>query len=82
MKGPTSVTSRYVTEDISIGLVCWSQLGQMLGVATPLMRATVELGIAVCGVDYWETGRTLHRCGIDGMTAEQLCEYARSGRQT
>ena len=46
IKGPTAVTSRYVTEDISIGLVCWSQLGQMLGVATPLMRATVELGIA------------------------------------
>ena len=78
IKGPTAVTSRYVTEDISIGLVCWSQLGQMLGVATPLMRATVELGIAVSGVNYWETGRTLHRCGIDGMTAEQLCEYARA----
>jgi opine dehydrogenase len=82
IKGPTSVTNRYVTEDISIGLVCWSQLGQMLGVATPLMRATVELGIAVSGVDYWETGRTMHRCGIDGMTAGELCEYARGGSET
>ena len=81
IKGPTTVLNRYVTEDIPIGLVCWSQLGQMLGVATPLMRATVELGIAVSGINYWETGRTLQRCGIDGMTAEQLCEYAHSGRR-
>ncbi|MDY7009486.1 MAG: NAD/NADP octopine/nopaline dehydrogenase family protein [Planctomycetota bacterium] len=81
IKGPTTVSNRYVTEDIPIGLVCWSQLGEMVGVATPLMRATVELGIAVSGVDYWDTGRTLHRCGIAGMTAEQLCRYAGTGRQ-
>ena len=47
---------------------------------TAMLPATVELGIAVAGVDYWKTGRTLRRCGIDGMTAEQLCEYVRSGR--
>jgi opine dehydrogenase len=82
IKGPSTVVNRYVTEDIPIGLVCWSQLGQMLGAPTPLMQATVELGIAVSGVNYWETGRTLQRCGIDGMKAEQLCEYARSGCRT
>jgi opine dehydrogenase len=82
IKGPSTVVNRYVTEDVPIGLVCWSQLGEMLGAATSLMRATVELGIAVSGVNYWETGRTLQRCGIDGMTAQQLCEYARSGRRT
>ncbi|MCK4624490.1 MAG: NAD/NADP octopine/nopaline dehydrogenase family protein, partial [Phycisphaerae bacterium] len=80
IKGPTSVSNRYVTEDIPIGLVCWSQLGETLGVATPLMRATVELGIAVAGVNYWETGRTLQRCGIDGMTAEQLIRYVQTGK--
>jgi opine dehydrogenase len=81
IKGPTSLANRYVTEDIPIGLVCWSQLGQMLGVNTPLMRATIEIGIAISGVDYWETGRTLQRCGIAGMTADALCEYVRSGRR-
>lgn len=78
IKGPTSLSNRYVTEDIPIGLVCWSQLGQMLGVDTPLMRATVELGIAISGVNYWQSGRTLERCGISGMTAKELCEYVRS----
>jgi opine dehydrogenase len=80
IKGPTSLSNRYLAEDIPIGLVCWSQLGEMLGVPTPLMRATVEIGIAVSGDNYWETGRTMRRCGIAGMTAEQLCDYVRTGQ--
>lgn len=79
IKGPTSLANRYVTEDIPIGLVCWSQLGELLGVSTPLMRATVEIGIAISGVNYWATGRTIARCGIAGMNASALCEYARTG---
>ena len=79
IKGPTTLANRYLTEDIPIGLVCWSQLGQQLGVATPLMRATIEIGIAISGVDYWRTGRTLERCGIKGMSADALVTYARTG---
>lgn len=79
IKGPTSLANRYVTEDIPIGLVCWSQLGERLGVPTPLMRATIEIGIAVSGVNYWKTGRTLARCGIEGMSARRLCDYVRTG---
>ncbi len=79
IKGPTSLSNRYVAEDIPIGLVCWSQLGEQLGVPTPLMRATVEIGIAVSGVNYWETGRTLERCGIKGMGADELVAYVRTG---
>ena len=81
IKGPTSLSNRYVTEDIPIGLVCWSRLGEQLGAATPLMRATVEIGIAISGVNYWETGRTLERCGIKGMSAEGIVEYARTGKR-
>lgn len=81
IKGPTSLANRYVTEDIPIGLVCWSQLGDLLGVSTPLMRATVEIGIAISGVDYWANGRTVARCGLAGMNARALREYARTGER-
>ncbi len=36
-------------------------------------------GIAISGVNYWETGRTMEKCGIAGMTVEELCEYAKTG---
>jgi len=81
IKGPSVLSNRYVTEDIPIGLVCWVQLGEMLGVKTPLMRATIELGIAVSGTDYWKTGRTLERCGIADMTVKQLCEYVKTEKK-
>lgn len=79
IKGPTTLGSRYLTKDIPIGLVCWSQLADMLGVPTPLMKATVEIGIAISGVNYWETGRTVRRCGIAGMSARELSQYVNTG---
>ncbi len=82
IKGPTSLSNRYVSEDIPIGLVCWSQLGDMVGVPTPLMQATVEIGIAISGVNYWRVGRTLHRCGLSGMTADELVQYAETGEKS
>jgi len=81
IKGPTTLSNRYVTEDIPIGLVCWSQLGGQLGVPTPLMCAAVEIGIAISGEDYWRTGRTLERCGIHGLSAEALVHYVRTGKK-
>ena len=81
IKGPTVLTNRYLTEDVPIGLVCWTGLGEMLGVPTPLMRATVEIGIAISGENYWETGRTVERCGIAELNAEQLCSYVQTGEK-
>lgn len=81
IQGPMSLSNRYLTEDIPIGLVCWSQLAEMLGVPTPLMRATVEIGMVIAQENYWETGRTLKRCGINGITAHALSEYVKTGRR-
>jgi opine dehydrogenase len=81
IKGPTSLVNRYVTEDIPIGLVCWSQLGRQLGVSTKLMEATVHIAGAIAGRDYFVEGRTLQRCGIAGLDGTQLVEYVRTGRR-
>jgi opine dehydrogenase len=81
IKGPMSLSNRYITEDVPIGLVCWSQMGDLLGVATPLMKATIEIGMAISGVNYWQTGRTLKACGIEGMTARRLCAYVKTGKK-
>lgn len=80
IKGPTSLNNRYVTEDIPIRLVCWSQLGDQLGIPTPLMKATIEIGIAISGRNYWKEGRTLRNCGIEGLSAEELIRYVSEGK--
>ncbi len=45
VKGPASLSSRYITEDIPFGLVAWASIGHLVGVATPIMDAVINIGI-------------------------------------
>jgi opine dehydrogenase len=81
IKGPTSLSNRYLTEDVPIGLVCWSQLGRQLGVSVKLMESTVHIAGAISGKDYFVLGRTLKRCGIEGLDASALIEYVSRGEK-
>ncbi len=81
IKGPTTLSNRYITEDVPIGLVCWSQLGEQLGVSTPLMQATIHIAQTIAGEDYFATGRTLKRCGIEGMNADTLIKFVKTGKK-
>ena len=65
--GPRTVHDRYITEDLPFGLVPRSQLGDVVGVATPVIDGFVAIGSVVCGEDYWQTGRTLDKLGLAGL---------------
>ncbi len=81
IKGPSSPDSRYLTEDVPIGLVIYSQLGRLLGVPANLMESVVYIAGALLGRNFFAEGRTLERCGILGMSGEQIIEYVRTGRK-
>jgi len=68
-------------EDIPHGLVPAASLGRQLGVPMPTYDALIHLGGIVSGVDYWETGSTVERLGLAGMTAKQIVEYAKTGEK-
>lgn len=72
IKGPVSVESRYFTEDISEGLVLWSDLGRVSGVATPNIDAVIVLGSTILKTNFYETGLTLRSVGLSGVTKEEL----------
>jgi opine dehydrogenase len=77
IKGPTSIRSRYFTEDIPYGLVAWVELAGVLEIETPVMDALISLGSLIVGEDAFSMGRTKADMGIEGMTVEELREYAR-----
>ena len=79
IKGPTEIDSRYLTEDVPTGLNIYSELGSAVGVATPLMGSVITLTSALLGRDFAASGRTLLRCGVAGMTRDQLLEYVTTG---
>jgi opine dehydrogenase len=81
IKGPSSADSRYLTEDVPIGLVIYSQLGRLLGAPANLMESVIHIAGALLGRNFFAEGRTLERCGIAGMSGEQIIEYVRTGRK-
>jgi opine dehydrogenase len=72
IKGPTTLNTRYLFEDIPTGLVPLSLLGQAMGVATPAMEAVVTLGNALLRRDFWREGRSLEKLGLAGKGPEEI----------
>lgn len=72
IKGPVSINSRYFTEDISNGLVLWSELGRLAGIRTPNIDAVITLGSTLLEKDFYEEGLTLQKLGFSGQTLQQV----------
>lgn len=77
--GPDSIWNRYLTEDCPNGLVPWSELGKLCGVATPVMDGITSIYSVAHERDWRGEGITLERMGLDGMTVAQIKEYLRTG---
>jgi len=58
---------RYMLEDVRIGLSFLASCGELAGVPTPLARALLTIGGAICGEDFMKTGRTLQTLGVGGL---------------
>ena len=71
IKGPTSVTNRYITEDISTGLVLWSSLGKILKVPTPNIDAIIVLGSTLLQRDFYAEGLTVEKLGITNVNNKE-----------
>ncbi|KAJ5762255.1 uncharacterized protein N7511_005637 [Penicillium nucicola] len=69
---PTTLKHRYLLEDILYGMVPWYELGLKCGLASPTIRALIEMASVVSGFDYLEHGRTLKAAGLGDATKEQV----------
>lgn len=78
-KGPASADTRYLTEDVPMGLLLWASLGDLVGVPAPNAKAIIQITGTVHDQDYWGWGRTVDRLGLAGMSIEQLKVYLQTG---
>lgn len=78
-RAPSSVNHRYFTEDIPFGLVPIVSIGETIGVKLPTNRGLVDVINAIMGENYWETGRTVEKLGLAGMSAAQMRRFAELG---
>lgn len=74
IKAPGSIFTRQLTEDIPTGLLPMSELGCVAGVETPLMESFINLSSAILNTDFKQSGRTLNRLGLAGLSVGQIIE--------
>ncbi len=70
---------RYMREDVRIGLSFIVSMAELAGVATPLARAFLSIGGAICGEDFMKTGRTRSTLGLDGLSKADLLGLLEKG---
>lgn len=78
-KGPQSVDSRYITEDVPQGLVLMESLGEVLNIPVPVCTSLIELASAALGRDFRKEGRTLGRLGEENL--RRILEDTGSGER-
>lgn len=70
--GPTSVESRYFTEDMANGLALYVNLGKALNVPTPASASIVTLGGFLLQRDFMAESVTMEDMGFTGLDANGL----------
>ncbi len=79
IRGPSSMKSRYITEDIPYGLVPVAGLAYSYGIDIPIIDATICLASAINGADYYGEGRSLGELGIADLSRDELDKILQKG---
>lgn len=64
---PTSIRSRYITEDVSQGLVLLESIAEIIGVGTPVATSLISLSGYALGIDFRKSGRTVQTLGCESF---------------
>ncbi len=72
IRAPLTIHTRYITEDVPMSLVPIASLGRHLGVPTPALEEIIHLAGLMHDCDYWATGRTVDRLGLDRLDISQI----------
>jgi opine dehydrogenase len=70
---------RYMREDLRLGLSLLVSVAELAGVETPLAKAFLAIGGAVCGEDFIRGGRTLESLGLGHLDRGELQTLLREG---
>jgi opine dehydrogenase len=70
---------RYMREDLRVGLSFLVSVAQLADVETPLAKAFLSIGGAICGEDFAQGGRTLASLGFGDLDKAALQKLLREG---
>lgn len=79
IKAPSTLSHRYIFEDVPMSLVPIASLGERYGVSVRGIGAIVRLACIVHRTDYWRRGRTVDKLGIGDYSVSELTRYVNTG---
>jgi len=79
IKAPSTLSHRYIFEDVPMSMVPIASLGTRFGVSVVGMESIIHLACIVHRTDYRKRGRTVDKLGIDGLSVDELTRYVTEG---
>jgi opine dehydrogenase len=79
ISGPSSLKSRYITEDLPYGLVPIKKLANQYNISTPMIDAVIEFASVANQTDYMTAGLSLEELGIAGLDRDELWQLLDEG---
>jgi opine dehydrogenase len=76
---PPTIAHRYISEDVPMSLVPLVSLGQRYGVAMSGIESIIRLGSILHRTNYWRSGRTVQKLGLEELGVSELTRYVREG---
>jgi opine dehydrogenase len=74
IRAPDSLSHRYYREDFGHGLLPFIELAAIARIQVPVATSLFEIGQALCGTDFRQTGRSAQAMGIAGLSLKDLMQ--------
>jgi opine dehydrogenase len=79
IKAPSTLSHRYIFEDVPMSLVPIAALGQHYGVSVRGMDSIIQLACIIHKTDYWRRGRTPTKLGLAQLSVSELTQFVNEG---
>ena len=79
VRAPSTLTHRYILEDVPMSLVPMVSVGRLLGVKTKTLDSLIHMASLIHARDFLAEGRTVEKLGLSGMKVKDIRMLALQG---